>query len=94
MGIQLLTFWTGVHSAGPSLPCAAASYRQYRAFPKDGTHVVARITESDDTRVFADLEFLDADGQLVARIEGCENTIDEELTNTFRSNQLPLEVSS
>jgi len=93
VGIQLLTFWTGVHSAGPSLPCAVASYRQYRAFPKDGTHVVARITESDDTRVFADVEFLDADGQLVARFEGCENTIDEELTNTFRSNQLPLGVS-
>ena len=94
VGIQLLTFWTGVHSAGPSLPCAAASYRQYRAFPKEGTHVVARITESDDTRVFADLEFLDADNQLVARFEGCENTIDEGLTSTFRSNQLPLEVSS
>jgi len=94
VGIQLLTFWTGVHSAGPSLPCGAASYRQYRAFPKDGTHVVARVTESDDTRVFADLEFLDADGQLVARFEGCENTIDEGLTSTFRSNRLPLEVSS
>ena len=94
VGIQLLTFWTGVHGAGPSLPCAAASYRQYRAFPKDGAHVVARVTKSDETRVFADLEFLDADGQLVARFEGCENTIDEGLTSTFRSNRLPLEVSS
>jgi hypothetical protein len=94
VGMQMLTFWTGVHSAGPSLPCAAASYRQYRAFPKDGTRVVARITGSDDTRVFADLEFLDADGHLVARFEGCENTIDDGLTSTFRSNRLPLEVSS
>ena len=94
VGIQLLTFWTGIHGAGPSLPCAAASYRQYRAFPKDGAQVVARITKSDETRVFADLEFLDADGQLVARFEGCENTIDEGLTSTFRSNRLPLEVSS
>ena len=94
VGIQLLTFWTGVHSAGPSLPCAAARYRQYRAFPKDGARVVARITKSDATRAFADIEFLDADGQLIARFEGCENTIDEGLASTFRSNRLPLEVSS
>jgi hypothetical protein len=94
VGIQLVTFWSGVHSAGPSLPCAAASYRQYGAFPKDGAHVVARITKSDETRVLADLEFLDGDGRLVARFEGCENTIDEGLTSTFRSNRLPLEVSS
>jgi hypothetical protein len=44
--------------------------------------------------VLADLEFLDGDGRLVARFEGCENTIDEGLTSTFRSNRLPLEVSS
>ena len=94
VGIQLLTFWTGVHSAGPSLPCAAARYRQYRAFPKDGARVVARITKSDATRVFADIEFLDADGRLIARLEGCENTIDEGLASTFRSNRLPLEVNS
>ena len=94
VGIQLLTFWTGLHSTGPSLPCAALSYRQYRAFPRDGTRVVARVTKSEETRVFADLEFLDAGGQLVARFEGCENTIDEGLTSTFHSNQLPLEVSS
>ena len=94
VGIQLLTFWSGVHSAGPSLPCAAVRYRQYRAFPKDGTRVVARITKSDATRVFADIEFLDADGRLVARFEGCENTIDEGLASRFRSNRLPLEVSS
>jgi acyl transferase domain-containing protein/NAD(P)-dependent dehydrogenase (short-subunit alcohol dehydrogenase family) len=94
VGIQLLTFWTGVHSAGPSLPCAAASYRQYRAFPKDGVRVVARVTKSDASRAFADIEFQSADGKLVARFEGCENTIDRGLASTFRSNRLPLEVSS
>lgn len=94
VGIQLLTFWTGVHSVGPSLPAAVASYRQYREFPKDGARVVARVTKSDATRAFADIEFLDADGKLIARFEGCENTIDEGLANTFRSNRLPLEVSS
>ena len=56
--------------------------------------MVARVTKSEETRVFADLEFLDAGGQLVARFEGCENTIDEGLTSTFHSNQLPLEISS
>ena len=56
--------------------------------------MIARITKSDETRVFADLEFLDSDDRLIARFEGCENTIDEGLTSTFRSNRLPLEVSS
>ena len=56
--------------------------------------MVARITKSDATRVFADIEFLDADGRLIARLEGCENTIDEGLASTFRSNRLPLEVNS
>jgi hypothetical protein len=94
VGIQLLTFWTGVHSAGPSLPCAASSYRQYRDFPKDGTRVVARVTKSDSKRAFADIEFIAGDGELVARFEGCENTVDEGLTSTFLSNRLPLKVSS
>ena len=94
VGIQLLTFWTGVHSAGPSLPCAVSSYRQYRDFPKDGTRVVARVTKSDSKRAFADIEFIAGDGELVARFAGCENTVDEGLTSTFLSNRLPLEVSS
>jgi acyl transferase domain-containing protein/NAD(P)-dependent dehydrogenase (short-subunit alcohol dehydrogenase family)/acyl carrier protein len=94
VGIQLLTFWSGVHSAGPSLPCAVSSFRQFRAFPKAGVRIVARITQSDATRVVADMEFVDGDGRLVARLEGCENTVDEGLTSTFRSNHLPLEVSS
>ncbi len=94
VGIQLLTFWTGVHSAGPSLPCATASYRQYQPFPESGARVVLRVTKSDKTRAFGDIEFLDADGHLVARFEGCENTIDPRLVSAFRSNRLPLEVSS
>jgi acyl transferase domain-containing protein len=94
VGIQLLTFWSGVHSAGPSLPCGMARFRQFRAFPKSGVRVVARITKSDSTRVFADIEFLDGQGKLIARCEGCENTVDEGLTSTFLSNHLPLEVSS
>lgn len=94
VGIQLLTFWTGVESAGPSLPCAAARYRQYRAFPKKDIRVVARITRSDVTRVVADIEFTNAAGQLIARFEGCENIIDAGLVRTFRGNRLPAEVSS
>ena len=94
VGIQLLTFWTGVHGASPSLPCAAARYRVYRAFPKDGARVVARVTESDVTRALADMEFLDGEGRLIARLEGCENIIEHRLASAFRNNRLLVEASS
>ena len=80
--------------AGPSLPCAAALYRQYRSIATEGTRVVDRVTKSDETRAYADIEFLDVDGQLVARFEGCENTVEKRLVCAFRSNRLPLGVSS
>ena len=92
VGVQLLVLWTALQREGPSLPCRAGRYRQYRAFPKDGTRVVMRVTKIEAGRAFADLEFLDSDGRLVARVEGLENTIDSGLAEIFRSNRLAVEA--
>jgi len=45
-------------------------------------------------RAMADIDFLDADGEPVARIEGYECVIDGLLAPAFRRNRLPLVARS
>lgn len=94
VGLQLLVFWTGAFGAGASLPCRIGRYRQFRAFPKDGTRVVLRVTEHDTTRALGSIEIVDGDGRLVARLEDCENTIEGGLARRFRSNRLSVDARS
>ena len=83
VGLQLLVFWTGAFGHGASLPCRIGRYRQFRRFPKDGTRVVLRVTSHDTGRALGDVEIVDGDGRLVARLEDCENTIDPGLARRF-----------
>jgi hypothetical protein len=46
------------------------------------------VTRSGDLSATADLEFLDADGGLIARLEGYECALDAGLIQAFRRNQL------
>ncbi len=49
---------------------------------------MAEIREATETRAVADIEFLDADEDLVARLEGYQCVIDLSLNQAFRRNQL------
>ena len=82
---QLLSAWTfHVHGA-VSLPTFAGSYRQFRRqFPADGVRIAARIGHDAGATVRADVEFLDADGRLVARMTDAEHVIDPSLNEAFR----------
>ena len=74
-----------------SLPTAIGSYRQYRrSFPADGVRVVARIRQTSEHRLFADLEFLDHEGEIVARIDSYESVLDSSLNQAFRRNRLAM----
>ena len=42
-----------------------------------------------DTRVVADIEFLDEHGALVARLDAYECVVDASLNQAFRRNQIP-----
>src|SRR5262249_48626452 len=86
---QMMVLWTAERHGAVSLPCFAARYRQFRrAYPADRGRGVARVTRDTGTNVVTDLDFLDARGLLVARMEGYEAVIDPNLWQAFRRNRL------
>jgi hypothetical protein len=86
---QLMILWCRERAGAPSLPTAVGSYRQFRRrFPDDGVRVVAAIRKSTDLKTVADLDFLDARGDLVARIESYECAVNASLEQAFRRNRL------
>ena len=86
---QAMILWSLDRHASGSLPCFASRYRQYRrSFPVGGARVVARVTHATKLHALADIEFIDADGRLVARMEGYECVLDPALQRAFRRNRL------
>jgi acyl transferase domain-containing protein/acyl carrier protein len=82
---QLLILWTLEKYGALNLPCFAARYRQYRrTFPADGVRALVRVTKHSDLHAVADIDYHDAAGQLVARIEGYECVMDASLQRAFR----------
>jgi acyl transferase domain-containing protein len=86
---QALILWSIDRHNAAGLPCVAARYRQYRrSFPSGFVRLAARITRSTDLHNLADVDILDDDGRLVARLEGCETVLDASLQRAFRRNRL------
>ena len=82
---QGLILWTFENSGACSLPNSAASYRQFASrFPEAGVRIVARVTASAEHSARADIDFMDGKGNLVARMEGYECTVDKSLNGAFR----------
>jgi NAD(P)-dependent dehydrogenase (short-subunit alcohol dehydrogenase family) len=83
-GFQLMILWSLQQRGAPGLPCFAARYRQYRrAFPAGAVRVLAHVTHAASHQARADLDFLDAKGALVARLEGYEWAFDPSLRRAF-----------
>jgi hypothetical protein len=83
-GFQLLVLWSMEQRGTPCLPCHAARYRQFlRSFPPGGTRAVVRVLRAAEHNVLADLDYLDANGRLIARMEGCECVLDAGLARAF-----------
>ena len=62
---------------------------QYKTrFPIDGVRVAPEIREAIATRAVADIELLDADEDLITRLDGYECVIDLSLNQPFCRNQL------
>jgi acyl carrier protein len=86
---QALIAWSSDRKGAASLPVYVGAYRQYRrSFPRDGVRLVATITKSSAGRALSNIDFLDADGAVVARIEDYECVIDASLAAAFRQNRL------
>ena len=85
---QGMILWTFENSGACSLPNSAASYRQYARFPDSGVRVSARVTRSAEHSCTADIDFTDDKGNLVARLEGYDSTVDKALNAAFRKKEL------
>jgi NAD(P)-dependent dehydrogenase (short-subunit alcohol dehydrogenase family) len=82
---QLLILWTLEMHGALNLPCYAARYRQYRrAFPAGGVRVALQVTRHSNLHALADIDYRDAAGQVVARLEGYECVMDAALQRAFR----------
>ncbi len=83
-GLQLGILWCHERLNAPSLPSYGAGYVQYRpTFPEDGVTAVLEVRSATDTRLTADVTFVDAAGVVVARMIGFEWTVDASLRAAF-----------
>lgn len=82
--LQAVILWSQEMRNKPCLPCAVKSYQQFRrSFPKDGVRIEVRVTEGRDQLIRCHVEFTDNQGQVVARMEGCESVADASLVAAF-----------
>jgi malonyl CoA-acyl carrier protein transacylase len=86
---QLLILWSRDQHGAGNLPCHVRRYRQYRrAFPTREVRVAIAIDRATDLHALADIDYLDGEGKLIARIEGYECVIDPTLERAFKRNIL------
>ena len=86
---QLMILWSRHQHGAASLPNFAGRYRQFRRhFPDGPVTVVSRITRDNGTFARADIDYLDADGQVVAQLQDYECMMVDTLNAAFTRNQL------
>ncbi len=84
---QMMILWSIERDGSPCLPTQAARYRQFQAdFPGDGVRIEVRVTQHDSHGATADIDWISADGELVARMTGYECVMDSSLLKAFRDN--------
>ena len=84
-----MVLWSFEQTGAPSLPTKLGTYRQFqRTFPTGRVKVVAKVHRPAPHRETADIEFVDANGAIVARIEGYECVSDASLNQAFRRNKI------
>lgn len=86
---QLIIVWSEFRHRAASLPCFVGKFRQYRrAFPADGVTIAVRITHDTSSVARANIDFIDLEGRLVARMIDAEHVIDKSLNEAFRRGRL------
>ncbi len=84
---QMAILWCYDHEGMVSLPSYIRTYTQYRRrFPADGVTAVLESVSTSGRRFTGDFTFVDADGAVVARMEGYEAVMSPTLFNAFRAN--------
>jgi hypothetical protein len=84
-GLQLGILWSIRHLGSAALPSFAKRYRQFRStFPLSRLTAALQVCQSSAHKLVADVYFLDAEGTVVAQLEGVEWTVDASLSEAFR----------
>ena len=87
--LQAIILWSQELRGKPCLPCAVSRFQQFRrTFPKDGVRISVRIREAPEQLIRCDVEFLDQNQAVIARMEGCESVADSSLVAAFQRNRL------
>jgi len=87
---QMASLWCFEQRGCVSLPSRAASYRQFRAaFPAEGIKVALEVRDASEKKMRGDFTFLDADGQVIARLAGFEAVMDPLLNRAFKPDIKP-----
>ncbi len=95
VAFQAMIVWSHATFNSASLPTRVGHYHQYQSqFPKDGCSVIARVRSTKKHAAIADIEFVDASGKLIAKIEDYECVIDPSLSDSFTRNTLREEINS
>ena len=88
-GLQAMIVWTSDRVGEASLPSRLTRYRQFvPTFPSDGARIVINVRDRTNGRVVSDIDWVGADGLLLARLEGYESVVDSSLSKAFRQNSL------
>jgi acyl transferase domain-containing protein/NAD(P)-dependent dehydrogenase (short-subunit alcohol dehydrogenase family) len=86
---QLVVLWCREQLGANSLPTAFGSLRRFgRGFSDEGFGVSVARRSSSAERAVADIEFLDREGNLVARLDSYECVVERALNQAFLRNQL------
>ncbi|CAN5641936.1 hypothetical protein BH11PLA2_BH11PLA2_15790 [soil metagenome] len=86
---QMMILWSFAQHGAGSLPCFLGRYRQYRrAYPATPVKVVVRVNRDNGSFARADIDYLDAEGAVIAQVQDYECVIDPGLNQAFRRNQL------
>ncbi len=86
---QMMILWSFAQHGTASLPTFIKRYRQFQPkFSPNVGRIVAQVTKSEKHSAQANIEFLDENGALIARMEEYECTIDPLLNEAFRRNRL------
>ena len=88
---QLMILWCFEQFGAGSLPTAIGEYRQFhKDFPEQCCKININVIEHSDHRALANIEFIDQNEQLIARIDSYECVIDASLEEAFTKNKLQI----
>jgi len=86
---QIMILWAFEQFGFGSLPTAIGEYKQFhKSFPSEGCKININVTEHSEHRALANIEFIDNNEQLIARIDNYECVIDASLDEAFSKNKL------